>query len=496
MSISLVMACFDDPVGVAWTLQTRPVGFSEVLVVDNNPDSPLGKKTAEICDKAGVKYIKFPTPKGTSAPRDFAIKSAESDWVVCTDSHCMIGTLPDVRELDTKNIYHPVQVGERGTAIGHSWKDVFRGGMQGVWTGEIQSGEIFASGLGCFLVHKAFWLGFHPLATEFGGEECYIHEKYRRSGGKAILLDNWEYWHCYTRINTPYPASGYARVRNYVLNFTELGWPLDRLHKYFVQGIPEDPTEKSGPHSWTIDQTKWDRIVNNLPNPPADCGCSGAGKASAKATNFISDKLKKYIEDSSVIFDPHGEVGLFAAAIALRDPETKVITGIQNVGQQHADMLKVRSGISIIRSDWRAVPAQNCDLLLLTPDSFTKIEEYSKLCTERIVCFVEKASILETFLRYNPEWTVIDNVAPLVVLSKLDKDKKKLPSAFTKAWKFGGHIASVVVNPTEVSVEKKFERRELCTLCPSRNMRDCGECGCPIEGKIVHEVSTCPLGKW
>ena len=43
-----------------------------------------------------------------------------------------------------------------------------------------------AQGLGMFMAKKDSWLGFNEHFRGFGGEEVYIHEKYRKAGRKAI----------------------------------------------------------------------------------------------------------------------------------------------------------------------------------------------------------------------------------------------------------------------------------------------------------------------
>ena len=48
--------------------------------------------------------------------------------------------------------------------------------------------EIFAQGLGLFFTKKTAWLKFNEHARGFGGEECYVHEKYRQAGRKTICL--------------------------------------------------------------------------------------------------------------------------------------------------------------------------------------------------------------------------------------------------------------------------------------------------------------------
>jgi hypothetical protein len=49
-------------------------------------------------------------------------------------------------------------------------------------------GLIPAQGMGVFACRKNNWLGFNPKFRGFGGEEGYIHEKYRKNGKQVICL--------------------------------------------------------------------------------------------------------------------------------------------------------------------------------------------------------------------------------------------------------------------------------------------------------------------
>ena len=48
--------------------------------------------------------------------------------------------------------------------------------------------EITMQGLGLFACRRDAWPGFHPEFRGFGGEEYYIHEKFRRNGAKVLCL--------------------------------------------------------------------------------------------------------------------------------------------------------------------------------------------------------------------------------------------------------------------------------------------------------------------
>ena len=94
---------------------------------------------------------------------------------------------------------------------------------------------IFAQGLGCFLTHKNSWLKFNEHARGFGGEECYIHEKYRQNGRKTYNLPFLRWLHRFGRPEgVKYELSIDNKVRNYILEFTEIDLDMAPLKKHFV----------------------------------------------------------------------------------------------------------------------------------------------------------------------------------------------------------------------------------------------------------------------
>lgn len=115
--------------------------------------------------------------------------------------------------------------------------------------------EIPGMGVGLFACRKDAWLGFHPLATQFGADELYIHEKFRKAGRKCLSLGFLKWLHRFGRPEGPlYPRSNYAKVRNYVLEFKELGRDLDDVYRHFVLD------DKS------MSQAEWDWLIADPEN--------------------------------------------------------------------------------------------------------------------------------------------------------------------------------------------------------------------------------------
>ena len=102
--------------------------------------------------------------------------------------------------------------------------------------------EIPAQGLGMFISARDSWLGFNKDFRSFGGEECYIHEKYRQAGRKTFCLP-WMKWnHRFGRPGGPkYPITREGKMRNYILGYQELGKDLEEVRHHFVDEIGVRP---------------------------------------------------------------------------------------------------------------------------------------------------------------------------------------------------------------------------------------------------------------
>lgn len=124
--------------------------------------------------------------------------------------------------------------------------------------------EVPAQGLGLFLVAKEHWLGFNPHHKHFGGEECYIHEKYRMAGRKTLCLPFMGWNHRFGRPEGPrYPITTVGKMRNYVLEFMELGLDLEPIRKHFIDEIKVKPEEWD---KCLADPINYDPYSNWAPN--------------------------------------------------------------------------------------------------------------------------------------------------------------------------------------------------------------------------------------
>ena len=144
----------------------------------------------------------MPGNTGTSAPRDHIFKEATGDAVLVIDSHVLLW--PDsVRRLiefykrnpECRDLLSGSLVLDSLAGVHTHFADKWRDGMWGTWDTDSRGTaihnppfEIPAQGLGLFSCRRDVWLGFNPHFREFGGEEWYIHEKYRQAGARCLCL--------------------------------------------------------------------------------------------------------------------------------------------------------------------------------------------------------------------------------------------------------------------------------------------------------------------
>jgi len=290
-ALTIGMACYDDFAGAWMTLQSLRLHHAEVMprceliVVDNGPktrSAPRLKNLIEgwIGPHARARYVPMEEPVGTSPPRDRVFTEAVGDTVLCLDSHVMLQPGAIRRLLDYYDanpgcddllsgpmLYDDLLSG----GVATHFQDVWRAEMWGIWghdaRGEDPDGEPFeigAMGLGLFSCRKAAWPGFHPYACGFGGEEWYIHEKFRQLSRRCLCLPGLRWLHRYSRpTGMRYPVTQWHKVRNYMLELQELGLSLDRLYGHFVEGvieIPLDGSEGAGPN-FLMTPEQWDYLL-------------------------------------------------------------------------------------------------------------------------------------------------------------------------------------------------------------------------------------------
>lgn len=257
VKMTIGMATYDDYDGVYFSLQAlrlyHPdvVDDAELIVVDNNP----GGKCAEALKKLeghipNYRYIPQTSTQGTAVPRQRVFSEASGAFVLCMDCHVLLlpGALralldyfdanPATRDL----VQGPLLADNLQKACTHL-APVWRGGMFGTWDSDDRANdptgapfEIPMQGLGLFACRKDAWPGFNPGFRGFGGEEGYIHEKFRKAGGRTLCLPALRWVHRFDRpLGIPYRNVWEDRIWNYLLGFTELGLDTSELEAHFAE---------------------------------------------------------------------------------------------------------------------------------------------------------------------------------------------------------------------------------------------------------------------
>lgn len=263
--LTVGMACHNDFDGVYFSVQALSLYHSEVmpdteiLVIDNDPNGYQGGLTRDFITQwvHNGRYIPYSECVGTAAPRNRIFEEALGDYVLCMDAHVLL--LP--RSLERLLNYYeqngavsdllqgPMVCDDLKSLCTHM-DPVWRAEMFGIWgtdqellskQAERNPREIGMHGLGLFSCRKSCWLGFHPRFTGFGGEEGYIHQKYRNAGRTTRLLPFLKWVHRFPRTHPiQFPCTRYHKIRNYLIGWTEVGLPVQPILDHFRPITPQD----------------------------------------------------------------------------------------------------------------------------------------------------------------------------------------------------------------------------------------------------------------
>ena len=255
--LTIGMAVYDDFHGVYFSLQALRMYHSicatsdvEFLVIDNNPSSEHGKAVKGLVEGwmgHQARYIPYESKKST-AVRNEIFKNSNGKYTISIDCHVMIqaGGVNKLLEYYSANPNCKDIVGgplwyddlrNYSTEFKPGWRD----SMYGTWDTNKDSYEkglpfeIPMMGLGLFSCETKNWPGFNIYFKGFGGEEGYIHEKFRRAGGKAICIPQLKWAHRFTRPDgVKYPLVLEDRVWNYLIGWLEI---TQDPNSEMVQGV-------------------------------------------------------------------------------------------------------------------------------------------------------------------------------------------------------------------------------------------------------------------
>lgn len=254
--LTIGMAAYDDFDGVFFTCQSirlhhkKVADKIQIIVIDGNPTSEHGKATKGFCQNThgAVKYIEAPSTYGPAQTKELVFRNAETPHVLCIDCHILLESgclakLIDFMENDDGNLLQgPLLYDDLDGAYTHM-DQVWRGGMLGIWGADdrglkpdSEPFEIPAQGMGLFACRKDAWPSFNPKFKGFGGEECYIHEKFRQKGKKTLCLPFLRWSHRFGRpFGIPYKCHWEDRIFNYFVGHMELGMDTKPVFDHFSE---------------------------------------------------------------------------------------------------------------------------------------------------------------------------------------------------------------------------------------------------------------------
>ncbi len=110
---------------------------------------------------------------------------------------------------------------------------IWGGGLWGQWASDERGQdpasapfEIQMQGMGLFACRRDAWPGLNPRMRGHGGEEGYLHEKFRRAGGRVLCHPGVQWLHrSFHSHGLLYPALWRDRARNYC-SVAEVFWAI------------------------------------------------------------------------------------------------------------------------------------------------------------------------------------------------------------------------------------------------------------------------------
>lgn len=398
--------------------------------------------------------------------------------------------------------------------------------------------EVPGQGLGLFTCRRESWLRFNEHSRGFGGEELYIHEKYRRAGRKVWCLPFLRWWHRFYREEghaNPYPNTTYGRCRNYLLEFQELG-----------RGVSVVKHQHVGVRGFT--EAMWNRLLEDpvknvqetAPVPPCPT-CPGGSAEDPEITSLEAayEKVRKIPRDmeqhmpklrelaETVSQGNNGHVTEIShrreGTIAFLAAKPKFVRSYNNeaVSVQVSNLAKAEG-----------VPLE----ISAAADGYERIEPTDLLFVDD---FGSYARLMQHLVRHAPnvrryiaihdtevyaksgedggvginnaivdycvqhwEWSVVYRATfnnGLTVLSRDDRDKPKLPRLDKEAKNLFKALVGYVKGGMEnVEPEVYQERLAICAGCAYRANDRCTmpECGCYIEKKAMLASENCPNLYW
>ncbi|MEX2153783.1 MAG: glycosyltransferase family A protein [Gemmatimonadaceae bacterium] len=253
-SLTIGIPTYDDFSGVYFTVQAlrlyHDLDDTELLVVDN-----FGcQHTRAFVEKwSGARYVLARDVVGTAAAKNVVFREARGEAVLCCDGHVLIvpGAIAKLRAFyrqhpDCGDLLQGPLLYDDARSISTHLDSQWLGELWGTWQTDARGldpnaepFEIPMQGLGAFSCRRDSWLGFNPDFRGFGGEEGYLHEKYRQAGQRTLCLPWLRWMHRFGRPGgAPYAVLRRDKLRNYAIGHAELGLDLMPMVRHFSEHAP------------------------------------------------------------------------------------------------------------------------------------------------------------------------------------------------------------------------------------------------------------------
>ena len=485
VALTIGMATYNDFNGVYFTLQAlrlyQDLRDTELLVVDNY-GCPATKKLVEGWVH-GARYLLATEVRGTAAAKDWVFREARGEAILCCDSHVLFapGAIRSLKEYYREHpdcpdlLQGPVVYDDLETISTH-FEPVWRGEMWGIWEtdprGQDPEGEPFEipmQGMGVFSCRKGAWPGFNPMFRGFGWEEGYIHEKFRRAGGRCLCLPWLRWTHRFGRpAGIEYPLTVEEKLRNYLIGHAELGWDPSPVLSHFSEILPED-------HVVAVAAEVLERPPQAL-DPTAttprevDAGAAGGGAAAPATLTEGADQVLQspllqrlpspLLALLLIVFGPKriGQMARYVGRFAYGAPNSVEEAKAEPTGMDHPQPLQS--------------PLQRQkDLTATRPPTMTSPSDRrvptamgDRASRRAIVCFVEdNRHLIQQALALRHSWlyarspdTDLAVMGPADVLARLPDDLVKIeqqPAADDPVWR-GYRFANSIACLNGASAER------------------------------------------
>ena len=414
--VTIGMATYNDFDGVYFTIQAlrlyQDMQDVELIVVDNFGCDHT-RRFVEGWSRG--RYILRSDVQGTAAPRDLVFREAAGEIVLCCDSHVLFppGVIARLKQFYDDHptcddlLQGPLLYDDGefvSTHLDPEWRDEF----WGIWAtdqrGLDPDGEPFEipmQGLAAFACRRSAWLGFNPRFRGFGGEEGYIHEKFRQAGRRTLCMPWLRWMHRFNRpAGVPYPLTVEDKFRNYLVGHAELGLDLAPLLTQFSTRLPQE----------TIVAVAVEVLWGNVPSPsppeptahdgvaPEGVGSEAAGPSPAPEASVRATSVGPAARRAIVCFvddKPH----LVQQALALRhswlhvkspDTDLVVMGPAPALARLPDDVVKIRQRAVDEDGAWRGYVYVN-SIACMNGDGAEQLDRYTHLLRTDVDTFITPA---------------------------------------------------------------------------------------------------------